>query len=201
MPKIERRKPLATPWQRKWLDMEVTHPDLQVAADATAKFCGRWFRNEPWKRLLVLYGETGCGKTHIAQRVSGWAQACAFQRFLEQRSSTAVSVPSVIFQSFAEAADPEQMGADEFRNWMRDINEASMLVLDDIGAETDRFKSGIPTSRLCEVLNRRAGKFTLLTTNVEPSKWREMWDARAEDRLNRDSLVIEMKTPSFTNFS
>ena len=196
-----RNKPLATQWQRKWLDLEVTHPDVQIVATAVSAFCGRWFRDEFRKRLMVISGNSGCGKTHIARRVGGWAQAVAFQRFIDQRSSSAGAVPEVKFSEFNEVANAESMIEKEFLGWLVDVNTASMLVLDDIGAETDRFKTGIPAARLCQILNRRAGKFTLITTNLNPDKCAEMWDARVEDRLNRDSLVLLMQTPSFINYS
>ena len=69
----------------------------------------------------------------------------------------------------------------------------TLLIVDDIGAESDRFKSGKSTDALAYLLTRRQGRgFTMLTTNIAPTAWASRWDARVEDRLLRKSTVVDM---------
>ena len=191
-----RLRPLRTPWQQKWLDLEACHDDVQRLADAASAFCGRWFRSAEGVRLLVVTGEPGCGKTHVARRVAGWAQASAFTAWAESRSPSP-SIPAVRFVEWADAANPERMEERDFLRWLGDVDGDSMLVVDDSGAETDRFKGGVPIARLTDMLNRRAGKFTMLTTNKPPALWPEQWDERVTDRLMRRSEIVVMSAPSF----
>ena len=190
---------MQTAWQRKWLDLEVTHPDLQKLADAAHKFCFDWFQNAAVPKLLVVVGKTGCGKTHVAKRVRGWASAVAYERWLRRESGN--QLPEIVYVEWSDIANPQRMAEESFCEWRRTAADASLLILDDIGTEADVYKSGIPTSRLCEVLNYRAGRFTLITTNVPASGWASRWDARVEDRLMRNSTVLELTAPSFANFS
>ena len=84
---------------------------------------------------------------------------------------------------------------------MADACRADFLVIDDIGAESDRYKSGEAIDKLCQILSRREGMFTVVTTNVEPSNWSALLDARVADRLLRKSVVVDMfEVPSFTDF-
>lgn len=71
------------------------------------------------------------------------------------------------------------------------------MILDDVGAEHDS-KSEIVESKLCELLSRRAGKFTLITTNVPPDQAEARYDARVASRLWRSSKIVMMdKVPDF----
>lgn len=95
-------------------------------------------------------------------------------------------------------ANTQRTDETAFYAWLDEVRGCSLLILDDVGIETDVFKSGLPTARLCELLNERVGKFTVITTNVPLGSWAPRWDARVEDRLLRDSMVFEMAAPSFT---
>ena len=79
---------------------------------------------------------------------------------------------------------------------MTDCLESSLLVLDDIGAENDPWK--IAADRLCQILSRRERKFTVLTTNIKPADWPVKFDGRINDRLLRNSCIVDLTgVPSF----
>jgi DNA replication protein DnaC len=75
---------------------------------------------------------------------------------------------------------------------MREVDESSMVIIDDIGTETDRYRTGIPCSRLCQLLDHCRNKWLWITTNKHPNEWATTWDKRVEDRmLAGDVLVLD----------
>lgn len=165
-------------------------------ASLAQAWCHRWYNDDPHDRLLVLSGLPGCGKTHIAQRVWAWAQLTALTRW-EHLRCPSDALPTVHFADWFKLADDDRCTVSMWDNFVRGAGAYSLFVLDDIGAETDRYRTGVPTARLCELLNTRANKFTLITTNVPFAKWRERWDARVEDRLLRNAVIFQAEAPSF----
>lgn len=84
---------------------------------------------------------------------------------------------------------------------MDDLIGCSLVALDDIGAESDRFRSGLSLDRLTQVLTRRcdARIYTLITTNIMPIDWEGKFGARVADRLLRGSTVCDLSNvPSFS---
>lgn len=179
------------------MDMEVTHPDIQAIADHAEAFCGAWAKGSDINRLLVLCGEPGCGKTHALNAIANWGKYAA--RFVwERRDKTGGELPSVLAASWADVSTPERCPDPEFREWLAELNATSLACIDDIGTETDRFRSGDSIARLCQVLDRRAKKFTVLTTNKPPELWGEQWDARVSDRLTRGSRIVVIRASSYS---
>lgn len=174
-------------WQRRYLGVEVTHPKLQEAVDHATAFA-RWYHKDERlfrKCVFVLCGDTGTGKTHIARSLYRWA------RHASGRMGT-----SEVFFSWPEACDLIQEG---FDGLIHDCIEAHFLVLDDIGAESDRYKTGIFTDKLCQILSRREEQFTILTTNAGPSEWGSRFDVRIADRFIRNSHIIDLTgVPSYS---
>lgn len=73
-----------------------------------------------------------------------------------------------------------------------DSVQADLLLLDDIGAESDKYKTGEATDALCQLLSSRAGKWTMVTTNIDPTEWGDRFDVRVTDRLQRDAEIVRM---------
>jgi hypothetical protein len=106
------------------------------------------------------------------------------------------STPSVVEIDWLTVASPEKCDDRTFESVIRDIDEAALVLVDDIGTETDQYRTGIPTQRLCHLLNRCEGKWLWINTNVEPSAWSNKWDVRVEDRLLGASC-FECDAPSY----
>lgn len=70
-----------------------------------------------------------------------------------------------------------------------ELIKVPVLFLDDIGAESDRYKSKASTALLSDILAAREKKFTLITTNIHKDQWSEHWDTRVEERLERNHAV------------
>lgn len=80
-----------------------------------------------------------------------------------------------------------------------DVENSSLLVVDDIGAEyvpTD--KDGVPTSgfsneKLYLLLERREWRWTILTTNVTPQQWEDRFERRISSRFLRNCECIDLE--------
>lgn len=178
--------PCKTKWQKKWLKLDVVDPAIQKLADEAESFCGRWFNNNSQKSLLVIVGEFGSGKTHTAKAIFRFCNAAATLAFDSEKWGHK-QIPDAIYISWPEAAgafSEKQYGI------MDDAYESDLCVIDDIGAENDPWK--VCTDKLCQILSRREKKFTVVTTNIEPSNWSEKFDGRVNDRLLRNSVVVDI---------
>lgn len=185
--------PCKTIWQQKWIGLDVVAPEIQSLATAAEKFCGRWFKNETDKSLIVIVGNYGTGKSHTAKAIHKFCATAAFSAF-ETGKWGCEQMPSAMFLSWPEAAS--QFNEKNF-SVMTDAMNADLLIVDDIGAENDPWK--ICADKLCQVLSRREKKFTVVTTNIQPAEWAKVFDGRINDRLLRNSVVVDISNvPSFS---
>jgi DNA replication protein DnaC len=181
------KRPLRNAWQQKHLALDVTYPEIQRIADAAEKFASAWFHGG--KTIggpagLVLAGVSGAGKSHVAKKLYQWCRNAGFTAFVQ---GFWPKPPSVVFVDWPSVADGFKAG--QF-GILEDFYTADLLFLDDIGAEHDR--SQIATDKLCQVLSKREGKFSVVTTNIKPELWGEKFDKRIEDRLLRRTKVISL---------
>lgn len=162
-------------------------------ASEAQEWAFRWFRNIPMKSLLVLCGNSGCGKSHVASRLTHYARAASFIAY--ERGNWQDGPPSVFSIRWTEAVASMNEKRDEF--WVQDAMDASWLFIDDIGAENDPWKKA--TDRLCQILSRRERKFSVVTTNTASANWPDRFDIRVADRLFRNSVIVDMTgVPSYS---
>lgn len=105
-----------------------------------------------------------------------------------------MSTPSVCFVSWPEIVDGFKR--DE---WMvlEDMQAASLLIVDDIGAEHDPSKIGL--EKLYVLLNRREYSWNMFSTNVSREHWKEKFERRIASRLYRNSEHIDLsQVPDFS---
>jgi DNA replication protein DnaC len=149
-------------------------------------FCDRWFKNEPFRSLIVLVGESRSGKTHVAKAIARFCRAASLNAF-ESGNWGSSSIPSIYYGEWPVIVDSFKEG-----NYgaMDSLMDDDLVVLDDIGAEHDPSKNAV--NKLCQILTRREKRFTVITTNVPMSRWPATFDTRVADRLVRNSVVIDL---------
>lgn len=143
-----------------------------------ARFARRAILRErpfPW---VVLSGKSGCGKSRVARRAIRIVRETAIDAWANGIWPKPPVTAFADWPKIAEIQDPE-----DYEGAARDLREADVVVLDDLGAETDKFKSGEHASRLRRLLSDLEGKAVFITTNLKPSEWAQKWDGRVESRL------------------
>lgn len=166
--------------------MAVTHPKIQEASNQIQALCGGWLDGDVTR--LVLVGGGGVGKTRLLQSVVRWAIGVPklpaprptfiqFERFCDTIENLQVPYDVALVNSYT----------------LNSVKDCGILAIDDIGAETDRFRSGQPTAFLQRMLEDSHGHTsTLISTNVPEDQWATRWDERVADRLLRNSTIINL---------
>jgi DNA replication protein DnaC len=184
-------------WEEKWLRINCYCDDLKTLAAEVKAFCKRWWHCDKNRCVLVLVGNPGCGKTHTAKAIWKFCDSTAFSAYASGHGQTwtGARVPSTKFASWPEIA-VELAGKNT--SSLPELSGADLVVIDDIGAENDDWKTA--TSHLCSVLSAREHRFTVVTTNIGPEAWAERFDCRVADRLIRNSVIVDLrKVPSYSS--
>ena len=129
---------------------------------AAAVVTARRFAEEPagW---LVIRGENGCGKTHLAAAVANKALASGLSVFF-------AVVPDLLDHLRASFAPTSETAYDEV---FEQVRNADLLVLDDLGAQQS---SPWAEEKLYQIVNYRtlAHAATVVTTNLQPQEFQRL---------------------------
>ena len=156
------------------------HPKVDELVTKATGFGKCLFQNKDvGVKWFVVAGNTGCGKTHVGMRLKAWWDAVKIEAWRKGNHLTDY-IPNSVFVDFPKLAKSPEWKFDER---LEEVRDATFVVLDDIGAETDPRKSGEPQERLREVLNAMKGKWAYITTNTPTSEWDKRWGQRVADRL------------------
>ena len=139
---------------------------------------------------MVIYGDNGAGKSRMAKLIYRWAKAIAIKMPLvvdHVGTQGNMSLPIVELCSWPEVVDGFKR--DEWQR-LEDLQAATMLIIDDIGAEHDPSRIGI--EKLYVLLNRREFRWNVFSTNVSPSHWADKFEKRIASRLHRNAVHIDM---------
>lgn len=184
-------------WRRKVFELDEDHHPkvaaLALSAERFARACLMDIRDGGTR--FVIAGNTGVGKTHVAERIA---------RFIGSRQIDAWArgwwlgnhIPSPCFLRWPDAVrypDPR------WDDTLAEAKAARLIILDDLGAENDRFKNDESSVRLhamFEVL-RPDWKWLLVTTNVPAAQWKARWDQRIADRLMACKRIDLTSVPSY----
>lgn len=86
---------------------------------------------------------------------------------------------------------------EEALNGINGIASSDIVVLDDVGAEVDRFKSELNKGRLRSALNACEKKWLLMNTNIDKSEWSAQFGMRGADRLRASHYLDMTGVPSY----
>lgn len=176
---------LATRWQRLRIGLETITPAVQEMATETQAWCLRVRENSrATATLIVLVGPFGCGKTRMLRAAWRYVRDISM-RVDDPRWKKSLSIADVSWPQFL--GDYIENRNDER---YEDVINSDVVFLDDLGAESDRYRSGEPNQILGDLLGALGKKFVFCTTNIAPDGWTERWDGRVADRLLRNGSVV-----------
>ncbi|MCL4541990.1 MAG: ATP-binding protein [Chloroflexi bacterium] len=147
-----------------------------------AKDAAQAYTEEP-NGWLVLIGDTGCGKTHLAVAICN-------ERIRRGEPVLFQVVPDLLDHLRAAYAPTSTVTYDDL---FEAVQTAPLLVLDDLGAQSS---SQWAQEKLFQIVNFRYNHRlpTIVTTNVPP----ERLDQRLASRmLDRGSIIIGIRAPDF----
>lgn len=146
-------------------------------------------RREPY--WLTMLGSSGAGKTHLAAAL--WGFFLEVGGYYYRKDNGALCVHTGQFLYWPDFVDEMKRG-DYSRG--KDLRDDWFVVIDDIGAEhttTDNAKR-----QLSNILDKRLGKWTVLTSNKSHAQIEKDIDARAASRLLRgNSALIQVDVTDF----
>lgn len=176
-------------WRARYLGLTEYCPEVRKACEAAEMFAKKWVRDIRYREdgtprtWLVMIGENGVGKTHLAKRLfsyAGKARVTAWDMGYWDHP------PGRVWVDWPDLVASESDGV-----W-QDALEADLLIVDEIGGEKDRWKNGEPLRRLTSLLGKRENRWTVITTNARQNDWAQTWDKRVADRLRRCSKAVDL---------
>ena len=153
-----------------------------------------WVKSGEDAQGLYLAGQVGTGKTHTAWSAVGhWCLTTGIRPYTPRTQGVegwSTAGPTVIFTRMTDLLDDLRPG-DFSRQRVRDCQKASLLVIDDIGAEK---ASEWTAERLYTIVDHRYANCLplMVTSNLPPSKLTEQTGERTASRLAEMCQVVAM---------
>lgn len=143
---------------------------------------------------LVIHGGTGTGKSSLSKAAHDFFNAHAVDLWYEGLWSCGGKTPEAIMVDSTAMAS---MDDKPFDSYLSDIIQCQLVVLDDLGSETDRFRSGTPAARLRILLEKVQSKWLIATTNTPKAQWPTVFDARVASRLSAARVITTQGIPDY----
>lgn len=161
--------------------------ETEIMPKRLARYVEAWIKAAAMNRRengtwMILSGPPGVGKSHSLKAARTFIANHAVDVYGEFWKSP----PSVVWAAWSRIIELDD---EEWTDWLYDLRRAQVVILDDVGSEIDRFKSGAPAERLRIALETCEGRFLLISTNLRPDKWTGGFDERVKSRMERAVLL------------
>lgn len=179
-------------WRKAVFGLEPTHAEVAKLTLTLEGFLRRALHNDRSAgTYLLIAGRTGTGKSHACRRLAQQFQAWAIDAMLEGQWSKS-RTPTVEFRDWSAVCDHP-----DFEGIVDDLKRASLVILDDVGSELDRFKIGATTEKLRRTLEAIQNRWVIVTSNLSEKAMAEHYDQRVTSRFSAFRKVLMFGTPDF----
>lgn len=175
------------------LTIDETNPRVKAMAEDTMLWLCRLTANQKEaRRINVVCGPNGIGKTHMLKACYKFVRAHSVDLWANHLWSKPPRTSYFAWTTISKAEDRES-----FASIMDEIQSSHAIFIDDIGADVDRFKSGMPNQQLTETLNAVDNRWLMITTNIPKPSWETMFGPRNADRLYKSTYFDGRGIPSY----
>lgn len=159
---------------------EAITPDMEAAKSSCRSFAEDfWTKHAPAGNFLVLAGEPGTGKSHLAIAIAN--------EVMKRGTAMYIDAASIIRRVRSTwSRDAKQTEDDVLRMFGEELD---LLIIDEIGLQRNTDDEGII---LFDILNRRYGNLrpTILLTNLGAERLAETLGVRLMDRLMERAIFV-----------
>ena len=141
-------------------------------------------------KWLILSGATGIGKTHALNRAATFLRNHSGELWPQWHKAP----PGVVRYNWSRIVD---LGPLSWTDIEGEVLRSQFVLLDDVGTETDRFRTGEAADRLRVLLDLCVGRWLLLTTNVPKAKFGDVFDVRVQSRFERAVVLDLVGVPDY----
>lgn len=151
--------------------------EMALNALAQAK---RFVHDFPNYENLLLYGNTGVGKTFLTN--------CIAKALLDKCFSVLYFSATTFFETLAKNTFEQHLDEDSSSRYILDCD---LLIVDDLGTE---MSNSFVLSKFFEVINERhlRRKSTLISTNLSPELLKETYNERSFSRIFGNYTIIKL---------
>lgn len=151
----------------------------EMALNALAQ-CKRFVHDFPNYENLLLYGNTGVGKTFLTN--------CIAKALLDNCFSVLYFSATTFFDTLAKNTFEQHLDEDGSSGYILDCD---LLIIDDLGTE---MSNSFVLSKFFEVINERQlrRKSTLISTNLSPELLKDTYNERSFSRIFGNYTVIKL---------
>lgn len=151
----------------------------EMALNALAQ-CQRFVHDFPNYENILLYGNTGVGKTFLTN--------CIAKALLDKCHSVLYFSATTFFDTLARNTFEQRLDEDNTSSYILDCD---LLIIDDLGTE---MSNSFVLSKFFEIINERhlRRKSTLISTNLSMELLKETYSERSFSRIFGNYTVIKL---------
>lgn len=161
-----------------------TNKGLSDVKETIMKYAEMFDEKEP--KNLLLIGAYGLGKSHLAASAT---------RVLMEKGERCIfiSVPKLLSKIRSTYNRKSEYSEEDLMKWFERVE---CLVLDDVGAEqrkTNDDGESWAVSKLFEIIDSRAGKHTIYTTNLNSADLQRAVGPRNFSRMMQNTTILKLE--------